>query len=324
LRSLKRARDGQPLDVDDARSWQTLVSDLDDGWQQYLDDARQALDEDEAGLTEAERQRWSELIARLESQWQEEFKPVLTALTPSTSPEAADHQTLLELQSALDAVLLTRIEDNTVFRYSEKDIWFRLLEDLAARDAGELRERSTGTVSFVQLYRQPDQYRGKLVTVSGTARLAHYREAPENLYGIPGYYMLWLQPVAANSPIVIYCLQLPDGFPDVRAMEAQGRKPELDEDLEVTGYFFKRWAYRAQDGTRLAPLLLAKTPTWTARAAPIAHPDSLPGPLYWIALLGGTAIFGAACAGGLYWLSVRSVVPRRRREPLSLSEEERA
>ena len=49
-----------------------------------------------------------------------------------------------------------------------------------------------------------------------------------------------------------------------KAYDIRGRVPaELNEDVEFTGYFFKRWAYRAKDGTRLAPLVLARAPVWT-------------------------------------------------------------
>ncbi len=312
MRGLRQGRLGEPLPADDDDAWQELMTALDQGWQRYLETARAAISGEDTGLTDAERQAWTGVIDELDAEWQHDVSPALTALNPAQPPSEEVQTVLRELQTALDAMLLHTIADNTVFRPSEKDIWFRLLEDLAVRDPHELRDDSTGTVGFVQLYRQPDQYRGQLVTIKGTARLAHYRHAPENLYGIPGYYMVWIQPVAANSPIVVYCLELPPEFPDVRAMERQGQSPELDEDLEVTGYFFKRWAYRAQDGTRLAPLLLAKSPTWTARPLPITDRGSLPGWGYWIAMLAGTALLGIGCAGCLYWFTSRPTRPTSR------------
>ena len=40
-------------------------------------------------------------------------------------------------------------------------------------------------------------------------------------------------------------------------------EPLLKEPIKIfTGYFFKRWAYRAHDGIRTAPLVLANRPTW--------------------------------------------------------------
>ena len=47
---------------------------------------------------------------------------------------------------------------------------------------------------------------------------------------------------------------------------------DIDDDLRepcsFTGFCFKRWAYVAGDGTRVAPLLLAKTPAWQPPTPP--------------------------------------------------------
>ncbi len=312
MRGLRQGRLGKPLQADASADWYEVIATIDQGWQRYLAAARESISRADSALTDAETQGWTAVIDTLAAEWQDELHPALAGLTPA-EPSSEQTQTALRaLQSTLDGMLLQTIADNTVFRPAEKDIWFRLLEDLAERELSELRQNSTGPVGFVQLVRQPDQYRGQLVTIRGTARLAHYRYAPENFYGISGYYMVWIQPVASNSPIVVYCLELPPEFPDVRARERQGLTPELDEDLEVTGYFFKRWAYRAQDGTRLAPLLLAKSPSWTARPLPLTDRGALPGWGYWVLMLGGTALFGVGCAGGLYWFSSRSPRPPRR------------
>jgi hypothetical protein len=165
-------------------------------------------------------------------------------------------------QLSPDPLALAAIRDDTVFRPAENDAWFQLCEHLQRTVEPDLKAASLGTIGFVPLYKQPQEYRGKLVTVGGTVRLGYYRVAPENRHGIAGYYTLWLRPTGGNSPIAVYALELPPGFPDVRDREARGQRPLLDEEVEVTGYFFKRWAYRATDGVRLAPLILAKVPRW--------------------------------------------------------------
>ena len=140
-------------------------------------------------------------------------------------------KSLDELQRTLDAVFLKAVRDNTVFTDSEKDAWFRLLEQLQQADGGQLEQESRGEVAFAQLYREPEAYRGQLVTVRGTVRLGYYRQAPRNLYGIDGYYLFWLRPVGSTNPIVVYSLEVPQGFPDVRVLEAQGRKPSCSRTL---------------------------------------------------------------------------------------------
>jgi hypothetical protein len=311
LRGLKAARNTVPLQDEDRPAWPAIVDVLDSGWQEYLDQAFLAVSQDQGRLTDDEKRDWLEVVQRLGEHWQKQVKPVLQAVGSGEPLDAAQQQTLRDLQATLDRVFLDEIQDNTVFRPDEKDAWFRLFEQLQSRDVDSLQAASTGHVGFLQLYRQPDAYRGRLVTVDGTIRLGYYRSAPGNFYGIDGYYIFWLKPTGSNSPIVVYSLDVPPGFPDVVRMERGGDKPELDEQVQFTGYFFKRWAYRAEDGTRLAPLLLARSPRWEAPAEPSGQSAELPGPWFWTALIGGTFLFGVAAAAFVYWTS------RRARQPAS-------
>ncbi len=306
LVALKSARDEVPLADDDRLQWSAFVAELDEGWQQYLSEARQSIEQAGQELTDDERQQWLAVLADLQQQWQQQSFPALAALEKSESLLPEHRESLDRIQAELDAVFLSTIRDNTVFRPTETDAWFRLLERLSRSDSAELQSASAGTVGFGQLFKQPDVYRGRLVTVQGTVRRAEFKEAPDNLYGIGGYYMLWLQPVGANSPIVIYTLEIPDGFPANRGANAPAAQPDMDEDIQVTGYFFKRWAYPAQDGTRLAPIVLAKSFAWTPSAPAVADAANLPRPTVWVALIAGTGLFGIAVAALVYWFSGRS------------------
>jgi hypothetical protein len=283
---LKAARDDRPPQAADRQGWARVLAQIEQGWEadrsqslQASDSVRQAdgnklpasrgpVSPRPGFASRRDATTWArrESIEQLRSQWSARLQPALVALGGEAALTSPQRQTLAELQTTLDTVFLGAIRDNTVFTNSEQDAWFRLLETLQRTDVEQLERDSCGPVGFAQLYREPYAYRGRLVTVSGTVRLGYYRPAPQNIYGIAGYYMLWLRPVGSTNPIVIYSLDVPAGFPDVKAIEAAGRKPELHEDVEFTGYFFKRWAYRAEDGTRLAPLILAKTPRWQPSA----------------------------------------------------------
>lgn len=169
---------------------------------------------------------------------------------------------------------LAAIRDDSYFRNDEAKAWFALLDILRQTDEGELERRSLGRVAYVQLFRQPNTYRGELVTVVGTVRRAHRLSAPKNDVGIERYYQLWLQPADnPSSPMVIYCLGLPEGFPTGMG---------LAEDVRITGFFFKRWAYRAADTLRTAPTLLAKTVVWSPAATMPADVPPDPSNLPWI------------------------------------------
>jgi hypothetical protein len=306
LSGLKSARDGQVLDEQARQSWLELVVQLDEGWRRYLNKARQSLEEVELKLTGDERLEWLNVLTRLEQQWQQQSLPALSMLAaPARLP--VEHQAAIaDIQADLDRVFLSEIRDNTVFRSAESDAWFRLFERLSRDDSTELQTDSAPVVSFGQLFKQPEVYRGRLVTVQGTARRAEFMEAPENFYGIDSYFRLWLQPVGSNSPIVIYSLDVPEDFPALRIAGTPDAYLDLDEEVRITGFFFKRWPYSAQDGTRLAPVLLSRTFSWTPSASALAEPGNLPHPAFWIALFSGTAGVGVVIALSVYWFSGRS------------------
>jgi hypothetical protein len=84
-------------------------------------------------------------------------------------------------------------------------------------------------------------------------------------------------------------------------LPVDGEYVETDETVSVTGYFFKRWAYRAQDSTRLAPLILAKTLRWEPE--PLAEQPasgSATNLQVWLLVL-GTLLFGVCVSLLVYW-----------------------
>lgn len=118
-------------------------------------------------------------------------------------------------------------------------------------------------VSFTELFGQPLSFRGRPVRVAGTLRRLERLDAPANDFDIREYWQGWLEPAGGPaSPIVVHFLRIPDGMPT-------GLK--IDESVTVSGYFFKRYAYKATDTIRRAPLVLAIEPDWKPR------PQSEPG-----------------------------------------------
>jgi hypothetical protein len=149
------------------------------------------------------------------------------------------------------------VRDDSPSRRGEQACSLHLLDILNRTKPQTLRRASMGPISYAQLFRQPSQYRGRLVTVSGTVRRASRIELSDNDYGLKEYYQIWLWPVDnPTAPMVIYCLRLPKGFP---------LGMEIAEQVELTGFFFKRLAYRAKDTIRLAPELLAGSLQWDQR-----------------------------------------------------------
>lgn len=162
---------------------------------------------------------------------------------------------------------LQMVRDDTVFRKVESDAWFQLLHLLSKTDPAALAQASTGVVSFRQLFQQPKEYRGRVVTLEGTVRGVAKKDAPKNTYGIGHYYQLAIEPDGEKGQLVfVYCLELPRGFP-------LGDK--LAEHATFHGFFFKRWAYAAQDAVRTAPLILARSFAWKPAPPPEVNQPAL-------------------------------------------------
>jgi hypothetical protein len=100
-------------------------------------------------------------------------------------------------------------------------------------------------------------FRGRPVRFKGTLRRLEQLRAPANDYDLEHYWQGWLEPaVGPPSPIVVQFLRLPPGMP-------VGLK--INEPVDIAGYFFKRYAYKATDTIRRAPLVMAIEPVWTPR-----------------------------------------------------------
>ncbi len=154
---------------------------------------------------------------------------------------------------------LAQVRDDTVFRGAEEEAWFQIWMTLRSADTRSLARSSVRRVSFTELFGQPRSYRGRLVRFRGTLHRLEKLTAPANDYDIKDYWQGWLEPEGGPvSPIVVYFLRLPEGMP-------HGMK--ISEQVDVAGYFFKRWAYAATDTVRIAPLVLALEPIWKPRPA---------------------------------------------------------
>lgn len=298
---LKASRDRGLPDEDTLQHWPIVLEQLEKNWDAYLQEAFQYLIDARDKLSDEQRAGWHAAVQKLELEWRNEVLPALKAASQSKSELSPEHRhTLARVQESLDRVTLAKVRDFSVFRSDERHAWFRLFEELNNMPWNEAQKRSIGRVGFIQLFEQPKQYRGKLVTVRGTAELAYRVRAPKNWYGIEHYYVFWIAPAGGpNSPIAIYSLDIPPGFPPIKDKDLDRATTPLNTEVEFTGYFFKCWAYRAQDGMRLAPLILAQSPRWTPPPKLTEHNPLEPWTLAMYLL--GAAAFGATIALFAYW-----------------------
>jgi hypothetical protein len=189
----------------------------------------------------------------------------------------------------LSPVAFAAVRDDTLWiRNDEIDIWITLWSALSRADDDALVRRSAGTVGYVELFGQPQAYRGKLVTVRGSARQAIYLKAAENTAGVDGYYRVVIAPDGGpGEPLFLYVLALPEGFPVGEHIRAE---------VEATGVFFKRMVYpTAQEGElRRAPVVMARSLDWLHGSRPANQSRSS-----LVSILVGVGIVGLIFVG--YW-----------------------
>jgi hypothetical protein len=185
----------------------------------------------------------------------------------------------------VNPLLLQKIQDDAPFRNAERDAWFEMLKILEGTSEQVLEDSSIGRVAFIQLYQQPDQYRGELVTIRGTIRRTEYLPAAPNDDGFERYHRVVIQPQDhPRNPVIGYVLQLPEAMPTGM---------EIEEEAKVTGFFFKRWEYLAQSDLETAPVILAKTVRWMpAPAMPADGSAEVPLGMM-IALAAGFAVLAS-------------------------------
>ena len=180
----------------------------------------------------------------------------------------------------------------------DREIWFRLLGQLQHRTPEDLQRASEGNLGYGQLFKQANAYRGKVVTGARFGASGVFGPAPKNSYGIEEYWVYWLQPEGGpNSPILVYALEKPESLPSIEFAELGKKKMSPTPDVEVSGFFFKKYAYQGQGGLFTAPMLLARVPVEIEASS---RPAELPNPATFALVAGGLALFAAGlCVGVL-------------------------
>ncbi|MCU0958820.1 MAG: hypothetical protein MUF48_01835 [Pirellulaceae bacterium] len=305
---LRRQRRGELASPHDADVWGRLLAELKRQWDAYQQDAAATLTRAPAALTPDQHREARAALAALEVRWRRELE-ALAAANEST-PVAVEPAAVLEsLQQVLDQRAWQAVEDNTVLRSADHEAWLRgweRVDALSPATASAAAQR----VTFLQLFSQPDAYRGRLVQVSGTARHG-YTAVSRDPHGLGhDYHVLWLRPSdGSNAPIVVYVREVPAGFPPLPVRGTGQDGVELREEVVVTGVFFKRWLYASRDGLRMAPLVLGHVTRWTRVEPAAATPTARPiGPWRATGLVLAAAALG--CAGALLMTRSSRRLPR--------------
>jgi hypothetical protein len=196
-------------------------------------------------------------------------------------------------------------------RPEEKSLYYRVLRNAADADPQSLEAAARALLeqrkqdaparirhqkpfpTFVDLFKHPDAYEGKPVTLKGHAREIRKYPAGDNSEGLDTLYEAWVYTEDSESnPAVIV------------ASSASADLPigsDLQVPVEATGYFFKIYAYHAHDTARVAPMVLA------GRIEKLPEPEMSGAPTWLLAAAGAVAalLFG--------WVVVSYMGTRKRR-----------
>lgn len=203
---------------------------------------------------------------------------------------------------------LSKIRDDSFFGVRDRDAWFEIARTLQTKDAPWLTEPSD--VGFTEVFTQPLSFRGRPIRMRGTLRRLEKLDAPTNDDGIDHYWQGWLEPAGGPaSPVVVHFLRLPSGM---------GEGMEMAEPAVVEGCFLKNMAYRAADGIRVAPLVMALEPR-RPKGAPTDHERGG----FWdrsiVAVGVATMLAIVATIGIGYWIVGRGRRPRLNANDLDAS-----
>jgi hypothetical protein len=160
-------------------------------------------------------------------------------------------------------VLENKLRDGTIPRLDEGEVaGFETLRTRLARQL-EVRERRYLNYQrrpemfpvFDDVFRNPERWHGRLVTLRGHVRRVITHAGDSTLFDGQPLHELWLfTDDSQNNPTVIVTASLPKDFP---------ASADVIDAVTVTGCFFKMYVYRSQSEKRIAPLVLAGHVSWT-------------------------------------------------------------
>ncbi|GIW95136.1 MAG: hypothetical protein KatS3mg110_3177 [Pirellulaceae bacterium] len=240
-------RNQSDLDPSWAISVPTLLDDISRSLEHYVEHARQTLRIEDL----QERSAWLKRLERLQTDWQQSLRPWIEEQFVQRQPavDSAVKSSLDLIQESLDARLLAEVRDVAFFSNAESACWFRLWEK---RSQGKQTE--SRPVLIDELMRQPKEFRGRLVRLSGEVRRVQHAQAPVNPLGIQSYYVVWARCTGSPQPLCVYVAGPVTGLPEV---PLGSWSQELRVAASLEGVFFKLVSYRSQRGLDVAPVLIA-------------------------------------------------------------------
>ena len=268
--TLHRARNGKRGNDQQQTNWWDLYQKIDLLYQKYEQQLMLSIHSTSTALTPEQKTRAQAVLSQLRMRWTQSQRKAFLDILETTSaqdPEANQNEYQF-VQHILDQIGISRINDHTVFRNSDNLAWFRMLETLRTAAADRLQASVVVTPNILELSKQQDTFRGKLISMRGEVRKAYRVQAPTNQFDIQQYYVLVIRPSGGGTtPLIVYCLQPPTGFPALPDKDIDRSTADINDVVQVTGYFFKSWAHIGTQGQmHSSPLMLANSFQWLPHA----------------------------------------------------------
>ena len=271
--TLHRARNGQRGNDQQHTHWWDLYQKIDLLYQKYEQQLMLSINSTATALTLEQNTRAQAVLGQLRTRWTQTLRKAFLDILETTPDERAQEANQTEyqfIQHILDQIGISRIDDYTVFRNSDNLAWFRMLETLRTAATDRLQ--------------------------------ASVLDTPN----IPQYYVLVIRPSGGGTtPLIVYCLQPPSGFPSLPDKDIDRSTTDMNDVVQVTGYFFKSWAHVGTQGQMFSsPLMLANSFQWLPHeqiATTISTKPAFQLPMW--AIFAIPLILAVGLTGGVYLLS---------------------
>ncbi len=177
--------------------------------------------------------------------------------SPAEAPAPVKAASIPPLPPAESSQWFDRVEDRTPLNHIDNLVYAQLLEKVRSTPPATLAKQARREVTFGQLFKHPDRYRGLPVHLDGTARRVVINEGVGPGFSTSGrLHEAWT--FTMDSQRYPYCLVFETPPADLNL------GPDVYERVAFDGYFLKLMSYNAADSkaglndSHVAPLLIGR------------------------------------------------------------------
>lgn len=209
----------------------------------------------------AHKVQLTEDLFAFDQSWNKHGLPTLKASIAGDDFSLTDQATIRSIRATIDPMVIEAVEDMTGMGSPRDKLAWRAMWDLAQRDGETVNLGDGAETRLLQLKGQPHAFRGRKVTVTGTARTIRCKVLKQTLLNLDRYYELWIDPPGRvnDGLICVYVATLPPGFESVMP-EVPQQFQSVKFPVSVAGRFFKLRSYQdASKSVSHCPVVIAET-----------------------------------------------------------------